>query len=134
MEQRIVGSKSKYQKTYLRERVLRRVILGFKCAYYFLKWSMYDPEGLVAGFKFQWRTDDGSGWSSWGSIASYYLWHYGIEKIGASKTAQFTHLMPIFGIGLASVFLNESLETYHLLGAILIAFGIYLSLFYKRKI
>ncbi len=44
-------------------------------AYYFLKWSMYDPEGLVAGFKFQWRTDDGSGWSSWGSIASYYDWH-----------------------------------------------------------
>ncbi|QSZ41758.1 EamA family transporter [Sulfurimonas aquatica] len=68
------------------------------------------------------------------SIASYYFWHYGIEKIGASKTAQFTHLMPIFGIILASIFLGETLETYHLLGAMLIAFGIYLSLFYKRKV
>ncbi len=72
--------------------------------------------------------------SIFASIASYYLWHYGIDKIGASKTAQFTHLMPIFGIVLATIFLKETLETYHLLGAILIAFGIYLSLFYKRGV
>lgn len=72
--------------------------------------------------------------SIFASIASYYLWHYGIDKIGASKTAQFTHLMPIFGIILASIFLKETLETYHILGAILIALGIYLSLFYKKDI
>jgi drug/metabolite transporter (DMT)-like permease len=70
--------------------------------------------------------------SVFASITSYYFWHYGIDKIGASKTAQFTHLMPIFGIVLASIFLEETLETYHLLGGILIAFGIYLSLFYKK--
>lgn len=70
--------------------------------------------------------------SIFASISSYYLWHYGIEKIGASKTAQFTHLMPIFGILLASIFLKESLHSYHLLGAGLIAFGIYLSLFFKK--
>lgn len=72
--------------------------------------------------------------SIFASILSYYFWHYGIEKIGASKTAQFTHLMPIFGIVLASIFLEDSLEVYHILGAIFIAFGIYLSLFYKTKI
>jgi len=72
--------------------------------------------------------------SIFASITSYYLWHYGIDKIGASKTAQFTHLMPIFGIILASIFLKETLENYHLLGAILIAIGIYLSLFYKKDI
>ena len=72
--------------------------------------------------------------SIFASITSYYLWHYGIEKIGASKTAQFTHFMPIFGIILASIFLSETLESYHFLGALLIALGIYLSLFYKRKI
>lgn len=71
--------------------------------------------------------------SVFASITSYYLWHYGIDKIGASKTAQFTHLMPIFGIVLASIFLNEKLETYHLVGAVLIASGIYLSLFYKKR-
>ncbi|PNV82814.1 MAG: hypothetical protein C0627_08600 [Sulfurimonas sp.] len=72
--------------------------------------------------------------SIFASITSYYLWHYGIHKIGASKTAQFTHLMPIFGIILASIFLKETLEIYHLLGGVLIAFGIYLSLFYKRDL
>jgi len=72
--------------------------------------------------------------SIFASITSYYLWHYGIDKIGASKTAQFTHLMPIFGIILASIFLKETLEIYHLLGGVLIAFGIYLSLFYKRDL
>lgn len=72
--------------------------------------------------------------SIFASITSYYLWHYGIDKIGASKTAQFTHLMPIFGIILASIFLKETLEIYHLLGGVLIAFGIYLSLFYKKNI
>lgn len=72
--------------------------------------------------------------SIFASITSYYLWHYGVDKIGASKTAQFTHLMPIFGIVLASIFLNETLETYHILGVILIALGIYLSLFRKKDI
>ena len=72
--------------------------------------------------------------SIFASITSYYLWHYGIDKIGASKTAQFIHLMPIFGIILASIFLKETLETYHVLGVVLIAFGIYLSLFYKKNI
>lgn len=70
--------------------------------------------------------------SLFASITSYYLWHYGIDKIGASKTGQFTHLTPIFGIILASIFLGETLAVYHLLGAIFIASGIYLSLFYKR--
>ncbi len=66
------------------------------------------------------------------SILSYYFWNIGIEEIGASKTGQFTHLMPIFGSILAFVFLKESLELYHILGATLIAFGIYLSLFIKK--
>lgn len=71
--------------------------------------------------------------SIFASITSYYFWHYGIEKVGASKTAQFTHLMPVFGISLAAIFLKESFELYHLVGAFLIAFGIYISLFYKRS-
>ncbi len=67
------------------------------------------------------------------SILSYYLWHYGIAKIGATKTAQWTHLMPIFGITIAYIFLHETLQVYHILGAIFIATGIYLSLFYTNN-
>ena len=67
------------------------------------------------------------------SILSYIFWHKGIETIGADKTGQFTHLMPLFGSLMAFVFLGETLELYHLLGMSFIAFGIYLSLFFKKK-
>ncbi len=68
------------------------------------------------------------------SVLSYYFWHKGIHKIGANKTGQFTHLMPFFGSLLAYIFLNETLHSYHALGAILIGFGIYLSLFTKKEL
>ncbi len=35
------------------------------------------------------------------SVLSYYFWHKGIYTIGANKTGQFTHLMPLFGSILA---------------------------------
>ena len=71
--------------------------------------------------------------SVFASTLSFYFWHYGIDKIGASKTGQFTHLMPLFGAFLAYVFLGEVLQIYHILGMILIFIGIYLSLFYKPR-
>ncbi len=72
--------------------------------------------------------------SIFASSLSYYFWHYGIKQIGAPKTAQFTHLMPIFGAILAYIFLDEVLMFYHIIGVILIGFGIYLSLFYKKAL
>ena len=71
--------------------------------------------------------------SVFASCLSYYFWHYGIDHIGAAKTSQFVHLMPVFGTTLAYIFLNERLMSYHLIGAIFIALGIYLSLFYKKE-
>jgi len=67
------------------------------------------------------------------SCLSYYFWHYGIDTIGASKTGQFIHIMPIFGITLAYIFLGEKLMFHDFLGALLIMSGIYLSLFYKKE-
>jgi len=71
--------------------------------------------------------------SIFASSLSYYFWHYGIHHIGAAKTSQFTHLMPVFGAILAYIFLDERLQFYHIIGVILIAIGIYLSLFYKKS-
>lgn len=67
------------------------------------------------------------------SVISYYFWHQGIHTIGANKTGQFTHLMPLFGSTLAYIFLGETLYFYHIFGALLIGLGIYLSLFTKRN-
>ncbi len=68
------------------------------------------------------------------SILSFYFWHIGVDTISAAKTGQFAHLMPLFGSILAFIFLNERLDSYHIAGAVMIALGIYLSLFLKKKI
>ncbi|MFY9074169.1 EamA family transporter [Malaciobacter mytili] len=72
--------------------------------------------------------------SFFASILSFYFWNFAIEQIGAERTGQFTHLMPVFGAILAYIFLGETLEFYHIFGAIFIAIGIYLSLFLSKKI
>lgn len=71
--------------------------------------------------------------SFFASILSFYFWHKGIDQIGAAKTGQFTHLMPIFGAVLAYILLGEVLHFYHLVGAVLTGFGIYLSLFSSAR-
>lgn len=68
------------------------------------------------------------------SILSFYFWNISTVELGANKAGQFTHLMPIFGSILAYIFLKESLQFYHFVGIVLIGSGIYLSMFYKRKI
>lgn len=67
------------------------------------------------------------------SIISFYLWNEGVEKIGANKTGQFTHLMPLIGTISAYIFLDEKIHLYHIFGFLFIGFGIYLSVFYKKE-
>ncbi len=66
------------------------------------------------------------------SILAFYFWNISTVEVGANKAGQFTHLMPIFGSILAYIFLKEKLEIYHFIGAVFIALGIYLSIFYKK--
>jgi len=68
------------------------------------------------------------------SIIAYLAWNYGINQVGANIGGQFIHLMPLFGAILAMLFLGESLYLYHLLGGVLIAIGLLLSLsFWPHK-
>lgn len=66
------------------------------------------------------------------SILSFYFWNMATIEIGANKAGQSAHLMPIFGAILAYIFLDEVLQFYHIVGMILIALGIYLTMFLKR--
>jgi drug/metabolite transporter (DMT)-like permease len=66
------------------------------------------------------------------SILSFYFWNRATIEIGANKAGQSAHLMPIFGAFLAYIFLDEVLEFYHIVGIILIAIGIYLTMFFRR--
>jgi len=61
------------------------------------------------------------------SILGYIFWNKAIQIIGANKTGIFIHLMPVFSIILAIIFLDEKLRGYHIKGTILIFSGILLT-------
>ncbi len=67
------------------------------------------------------------------SILAYIFWNKAIQIIGANKTGIFIHLMPVFSILLAIIFLNEQLREYHIKGTILIFIGIFLTTARKIK-
>jgi drug/metabolite transporter (DMT)-like permease len=61
------------------------------------------------------------------SFIAYLFFNRGIELIGAARSGQSWHLMPVFGSILAVVFLGEQFYTYHAIGIALIAAGIVLA-------
>jgi drug/metabolite transporter (DMT)-like permease len=67
------------------------------------------------------------------SILAYIFWNKAIQIVGANKTGIFIHLMPVFSIILAIIFLDEKLRGYHIKGTILIFSGILLTTIHKIK-
>ena len=61
------------------------------------------------------------------SVVAYVFWNSSVAVVGANKAGIFMHLMPVFGIVLAFIFLGEALAVYHLMGMILIFSGIFLT-------
>ena len=68
------------------------------------------------------------------SILAYIFWNRAIQIIGANRTGIFIHLMPVFSIILAIIFLDETLKGYHIIGTILIFTGIFLTTAEKIKL
>ncbi|MCW2473089.1 MULTISPECIES: DMT family transporter [unclassified Symbiopectobacterium] len=60
------------------------------------------------------------------SWLSYVFWNRGISDIGATRGEIYTHLIPLSGGVFSLVFLNTTLEPFHLVSALLIVFGIWL--------
>lgn len=67
------------------------------------------------------------------SIVAFICWNEGVKHVGASLAGQFIHLLPVFAASLAILLLGETPEVYHAVGAILIGFGVWLSVRKKRK-
>lgn len=61
------------------------------------------------------------------SILSYLFWNKAIAELGANKSGQFIHLIPVFGITMAILFLGEPLRLFHIGGFLLILGGIWLA-------
>jgi drug/metabolite transporter (DMT)-like permease len=61
------------------------------------------------------------------SVLAYIFWNRAVLMVGPNRAGIFFHLMPVFSIVMASVFLGESLFYYHLIGMLLIFTGIALT-------
>ena len=60
------------------------------------------------------------------SIISYLIWNNGVKEIGPTNAGVYTYLLPVFGIILSMIFLDETFLFYHLVGTVLILIGIFL--------
>jgi drug/metabolite transporter (DMT)-like permease len=61
------------------------------------------------------------------SVLSYTFWNSGVVKVGANRAGIFIHLMPVFSVVLAILFLDERLRLFHFFGILLIFIGIVLT-------
>ena len=61
------------------------------------------------------------------SIGSYYCWAGAVSIIGANRAGIFLSLIPLFSTIMAIYFYNEQFQLFHLIGAILIILGLFLS-------
>jgi drug/metabolite transporter (DMT)-like permease len=50
------------------------------------------------------------------SVIAYLLYTVGVARMGAVRAGMFIHLMPVFGVVLAVVFLHETVQPYHFVG------------------
>lgn len=67
------------------------------------------------------------------SLLSYMFWNHATQRLGVNRTGQFSHLMPVFGILLATLLLGERLQLFHGVGMVLVAAGILLANKQQRR-
>jgi drug/metabolite transporter (DMT)-like permease len=60
-------------------------------------------------------------------LGAYVFWNKGVSIVGPNKAGIFLHLMPVFSSLMAIFILNEKLMSFHIIGAVIIVLGIYLS-------
>ncbi len=61
------------------------------------------------------------------SVLAFVFYNAGVRALGANIAGQFAYLTPILTAILAVIFLGESFELYHLVGLVVIVFGLYLA-------
>lgn len=57
-------------------------------------------------------------------LAATFLWFLLVARIGAVKAATFHFLNPIFGVAIAAVLLNETMDIHDMIGVVVITFAI----------
>lgn len=60
------------------------------------------------------------------SLIAIFIWNSGVRAVGPNRATIFVNLTPVFGAGMAIWLLGETLFAFHVIGAILVALGIFL--------
>lgn len=60
-------------------------------------------------------------------ILAYIFYQFGLKRVEASEASIFYYLQPVIAVPAAVIFLREDLSLTFLIGAIIIAFGVYLA-------
>lgn len=66
------------------------------------------------------------------SLLAFSMFQYGVKVIGPSLTGIFMYLLPVYGVGLAVMFLGEELALHHLWGILLVLSGVILATWPKK--
>ena len=67
------------------------------------------------------------------SVLAYLFWNNATARLGPERTGHFSHLIPVFGILIATLVLGESLQAYHLAGILLVSAGLLLANLSRSK-
>ncbi|WFB49852.1 DMT family transporter [Vibrio coralliilyticus] len=62
-----------------------------------------------------------------GSLLAPWMWVKAIDAIGADSSAMFMNLLPVVAVALAATLLGENIESYHVMGGIIVISGVILS-------
>lgn len=65
--------------------------------------------------------------SIFASILAFFFWNKGVTSLGPVRAGMYIHFMPFFGAVLSIIFLKEGLALFHIIGALLVGAGIYLT-------
>ncbi|WP_457572925.1 DMT family transporter [Desulfolithobacter sp.] len=71
--------------------------------------------------------------SIFASILAFFFWNRGVASIGPVKAGMYIHFMPFFGAVLSILFLEERLALFHVIGALFVGAGIFLTNCRKKK-
>lgn len=95
----------------------------------FVEWAVISPQiswnsTLISGILYI---------GIFASIVAFLSWNRAIELIGPQRCAGFLNFIPMFSAIFATAFTGESLKLYHLIGAVWIVIGVYLTNYTMKK-
>ncbi|SDN44267.1 DMT family transporter [Bacillus sp. OK048] len=71
------------------------------------------------------------------TVVSFIMYYYGIKEVGAAKASIFINVMPVSAVIMATIYLGETFNWAHGVGAALVLSGVYIGTntrLFKRKI